>query len=158
MPVVHPEQASPKHAKSAFRFLAAAGFNLVEERSTGGDSFRDGWLLTYESREMRVVVQYLDSQLEVCFRPRDRLFSATYLAIDREFFDRRSGFGGDMFPPEKLAAVIDRIAADIERNYQPVIAADPTVWREIQLRVEAAARRGSRLHKTEFSCRGSSYN
>jgi hypothetical protein len=139
------EQASLKHAKSAFRFLTVAGFKLTEKRSTGGDSLHDGWRLTYQSREMRVTVEYFDYQFEVRFRPRGSISSATYLAIDRELFDRRSGFGGNMFHGEKLAEAIDRTAADIEQNYSSVLAADPAMWSEIQRRIEAAANRRRHL-------------
>ena len=143
MAEVHPEQASPAHAEAAFGFLTGLGFARTERFVTGGQGFRDGWRLTYESAELQVAVQYMDAQFEVHFR-RDGL-DASYLFIDRELFGRRSGFGGDMFPPRKLGPAIDRIAADIRSNYGDVLAASPEVWRRIRRQLEAPATKGPRL-------------
>ncbi len=140
---VHPYQASPAHAVAAFGFLAALGFACVERFVTGGVSFRDGWRLTYESVELQVAVQYIDVQFEVHFR-RGGL-DASYLFLDRELFSRRSGFGGDMFPRQKLGPAIDRIANDIRDNYGDVLAASPEVWRRIRQQLEAPTTRGPRL-------------
>lgn len=143
MAAVHPEQASPAHAEAAFSFLSDRGFSRVERFVTGGDGFRDGWRLTYESAELRVTVQYMDAQFEVHFSRGE--LDASYLFVDRELFGRRSGFGGDMFPPQKLGPVIDRIAGDIRNNYGEVLAASPEVWRRIQRQLEAPATKRPRL-------------
>lgn len=140
---VHPQQASPAHAEAAFGFLADLGFARVERLVTGGDSFRDGWRLTYDSGELLVTVQYMDAQFEVHFRRGE--LDASYLFLDRELFGRRSGFGGDMFPPQKLASVIDRIADDIRTNYGNILAASPEVWRGIRRHLNALATKGPRL-------------
>jgi len=140
---VHPEQAGPARAEAAFGFLISRGFACVERFVTGGHSFRDGWRLTYQSAELQVTVQYMDMQFEVHFRrgPVD----ASYLFIDRELFGRRSGFGGDLFPPQKLGPVIDRVADDIRGNYGQVLAASSHVWRRIQQQLEAPSTKGPRL-------------
>ena len=140
---VHPEQASPAHAEIAFGFLADLGFALVERWVTGVNSFRDGWRLTYEGPGTRVVVQYMDAQFDVYIRRGE--LDASYLFIDRELFGRRSGFGGDMFPPQKLGPVIDRIADDIRRNYGPILAGHDDVWQAIQRQLQAPKVKGRRL-------------
>ena len=85
----------------------------------------------------------MDMQFGVHFRrgPLD----ASYLFIDRELFVRRSGFGGDVFPPQKLGAVIDRVADDIRSNYGQVLAASPPVWRRIRQQLEAPSTKGPEL-------------
>jgi hypothetical protein len=104
--VVHPLQASPTMAKTAFAFLGPLGFTLQERWVTGGESFRDGWRLTFSGPTIQVIVQYMDAQFEVTFaRPG---IAVSYLEMDRDLFDRRSGFQGDMFPPRKLEAAINR--------------------------------------------------
>jgi hypothetical protein len=97
---MHPVQASPAVAEQAFTFLLARGFTLHERWVTGGESFRDGWRLTYASLSIQVIVQYMDAQFEVHFVHSD--LDVSYLELDRALFGRRSGFHGDMFPPEKL--------------------------------------------------------
>jgi hypothetical protein len=127
---VHPEQASPAHAETAFGFFRDLGFDLVGRRVTGGNSFRDGWQLTYQGPSVLVIVQYMDSQLEIHFARGDQ--SAEYLFIDRELFGRRSGLGGNMFPPHKLAPIVDRLASDIRDNYGPILGGDDQVWTRIK--------------------------
>lgn len=140
---VHPEQASPAHAEVAFGFLSDLGFVLVERWVTGGNDFRGGWRLTYDSSELRVIVQYLDVEFEVHFRRGE--LDASYLFIDRELFGRRSGFGGDMFPPQKLASAIDRIADDIRQNYATILAGDVEAWRRIEHLLKTPPAKGNRL-------------
>jgi hypothetical protein len=94
---IHPLQANPALAEKEFDFLAGLGFALQERWVTGGESFRDGWRLTFLGPTIKVVVQYLDAQFEVHFVRGD--LDISYLEIDRDLFARRSGFHGDMFPP-----------------------------------------------------------
>jgi len=122
-------QSSPQTAESAFSFLIERGFALEERWITGGESFKDGWRLSYHSPAVRVVVQYLDMQFEVHFQKAARTVS--YLVIDRELFDRRSGFHGDMFPPEKLEGAITRIADDILKHYDHILSGDEHEWDRI---------------------------
>jgi len=37
---------------------------------------------------------------------------------------------GDMFPPDKLASAIQRVAADIEQHYGSLLRAEPAAWTE----------------------------
>ena len=62
---MHPVQASPAVAEQAFTFLLARGFTLHERWVTGGESFRDGWRLTYASLSIQVIVQYMASAIVV---------------------------------------------------------------------------------------------
>jgi len=137
---VHPMQASPEVAETAFTFLGQLGFTLEERWVTGGESFRDGWRLSYSSPHVQVFVQYLDSQFEVRFRRGS--ITATYLAIDEGLFARRSGFHGNMFPPQKLEQAVGRIAKDIRELYTPILTGDAGEWIRIA-RLEKAESRQS---------------
>jgi hypothetical protein len=126
---LHPLQTNPAFAEKEFNFLARLGFALQERWVTGGESFRDGWRLTFLGPKIKVVVQYMDAQFEVHFVRGD--LDVSYLEMDRDLFARRSGFHGDMFPPQKLEAAVTRIAADIRANYGPVLGADDGEWNRI---------------------------
>jgi hypothetical protein len=80
-------------------------------------------------------------QLDVVFTR--AAISADYWSVDRELFARRSGYYGNMFPAQKLAAAIDRVAADIRDHYGPVLAGDEQMW----CRIEAV------LNATELKAR-----
>jgi len=122
-------QASPRLAEDAFAFLGPLGFVLQERRVTGGDSFRDGWLLSFVGPKINLTVKYLDAQFEVHFLRAG--LTVSYLEIDRDLFDRRSGFHGDMFPPQKLEGAIPRIAADIDAHYRGILAGDDEEWNRL---------------------------
>jgi hypothetical protein len=96
---------------------------------TGGESFKDGWSLTFAGPTVQLIVQYLDVQFEVHF-VRDGI-DVSYLEMDRDLFDRRSGFHGDMFPPEKLEGAITQIAKDIRENYAGTLSGDEDEWKRI---------------------------
>ena len=128
--MTHPDQASPQTAESLFGFLVQLGFKLEERWITGGESFRDGWRLSYSSLQVRVVIQYLDSQFEVHFLRAG--ISASYLDIDRDLFCRRSGFHGNMFPPRKLEAAMAQIADDIRKHYRSILSGDDGEWTRIE--------------------------
>jgi hypothetical protein len=110
----HPLQASTEAAETAFAFLSQLGFVLDERWITGGESFRDGWRLSYSSSQVQVVVQYLDSQFEVSFTR--SATTVTYLTIDQELFDRRSGYHGDMFRRRRSAMRSTRSPQTFERT------------------------------------------
>ena len=116
-------------AESAFEFLINRGFTLEERWVTGGESFKDGWRLSYSSPAIRLTVQYLDAQFEIHFERAG--VSASYLAIDRDLFGRRSGFHGDMFPPQKLEGTVTRIAEDISKHYDRILSGDESEWTRI---------------------------
>ena len=129
MTTLDPIQASPDYAEARFHFLIGLGFHLDERWVSGGNSYRDGWRLCYSSSTVRVTVSYLDMQLEIVFTKSDT--SADYLLVDRELFARRSGFHGNMFPPQKLTKAIDRMSADVQEHYGSILAGDDAVWQRI---------------------------
>lgn len=139
---VHPLQASPKFAEDAFAFLGPLGFTLQERRVTRGDSFKDGWLLSFAGPKINLTVQYTDAQFEVHFVRAG--LTVSYLEIDRDLFDRRSGFHGDMFPPQELERAIPRIATDIDTHYQGILAGDDDEWNRL-VRLKAKPREAPRL-------------
>ena len=116
---MHPDQASPGRAKTAFGFLSDLGFRLQERSVSGGNTSRDGWQLVYSNNAVIVTVQYLDMQLEVFFIRAG--LKADYLFLDRELFARRSGLHGSMFPPEKVGPVVDRVATNIQEQFQSIL-------------------------------------
>ena len=122
-------QATPVVAETAFSFLASMGFVLEERWVTGGDSFRDGWRLTFVGPKTRVIVQYMDMQFEVHFIRGE--LKTTYLELDRDLFGRRSGFHGDMFPPDKLERAVRTIAEDVRQNYGGTLLGEDDAWLEI---------------------------
>lgn len=138
----HPLQADPTFAEKEFGFLAQLGFVRDERLVTGGESFRDGWRLTFIGPKTKVVVQYMDAQFEVHFVQGQ--LEASYLEMDRDLHARRSGFHGDMFPPQKLEAAVTRIAADIRANYGSVLSGDRDEWARIE-RLKAQGPKSARL-------------
>jgi hypothetical protein len=126
---IHPLQATPDYAETAFGFLQSQGFGQTERWVTGGDSSRDGWRLTYESPNIRLTVEYLDAQFDVQFSRAG--LEVSYFLLDRVLFNRRSGFHGNMFAPQKLANVIDRVAADVRDHYGLVLTGDRDAWAEV---------------------------
>ena len=135
MPRSHPDQSDPTRAETAFGFLVERGYRLDERFVSGGNTFRDGWRLVYAAQGATVTVRYFDMQFEVLFS-RDGI-EVDYLFIDRELFGRRSGFHGNMFPPQKLGPVIDRVAADIRDHFGPVLDGGREEWARIKRRFEA---------------------
>lgn len=136
---LHPDQASPGHAKAAFAFLEGLGFLIGDDWVTGGESYRDGWRLGYASETVTVTVEYLDQQLEVLFMRGN--VEADYLVIDRELFGWKSGLHGDMFPPDKVGPVIDAIAVDIRDNYGAILRGEDAEWARIERIVRAPEER-----------------
>lgn len=126
---VHPLQASPQFAEDAFAFLGALGFTVEERRVTGGASFKDGWSLFFVGPKINITVQYMDAQFEVHFVRAG--LTVSYLEIDRDVFNRRGGFHGDMFSPEKLEEAMPRIAVDIDAHYRGILAGDDHVWNRL---------------------------
>ena len=135
---VHPLQATPDYAETAFGFLQGKGFEQTERWVTGGDSFKDGWRLTYESANTRVAIEYLDGQFDVQFA-RSGL-AVSYFVLDRVLFNRRSGFHGNMFAPEKLGHVIDRVATDVRDHYDLTLRGDKEAWEELDRARQQPAR------------------
>ncbi len=135
MPGLHPLQASPAHAEKAFRFLTALGYQLEKREITGGQSFRDGWHLRYARPGVVVTVEYMDQQLQVRFEHAG--VTSDFLSIDRGIFGSRSGLHGDMFPPQKLAAAIDLVAAQVHDDFGPILEGEEDAWHRIEQLREA---------------------
>jgi hypothetical protein len=129
-----PLQARPDYAEKQFDFLAPLGFKQIDRWISGGESFKDGWKLIYQSNAVLVSVEYLDMQFDVCFVRNG--VSASYFALDRNLFGRRSGFYGNMFPTEKLANAIDRVAADVRDHYETILTGSLDSWAAISNIVE----------------------
>ena len=83
--------------------------------------------------------QYLDWQFNVIFT--HETTTASFLMIDRELHARRSGFFGDVFPPDKLARAIDRVAADIRDDYSNVFTGEAATWAKLKRLRETPATR-----------------
>jgi hypothetical protein len=89
-------------AKREFAFLTEQGFALVEQQPPTSASFRDGFHLRYALDPVDLVVDYYDMELVPSFhRGAER---ASYHFIDRHLFANASGYGGAMFPVDKLTA------------------------------------------------------
>lgn len=139
---LHPDQASPSRAEVAFAFLRELGFRLDDRWVSGGTSFRDGWRLIYSAPALTVTVQYLDQEFQVLFARAG--VQVDYLFIDRELFGRRSGFHGNMFPPQKVGQAIDHQAGDIREHFGSILLGEEDVWTDI-IRLLNAPKFGTRL-------------
>ncbi|NTW17067.1 MAG: hypothetical protein HGA41_06370 [Syntrophaceae bacterium] len=116
-------------AKDRFAFLETLGFRLTKEEWPTGDSFKDGFRLTYTGSPVSVVVEYYDMELVIWFhRERERV---PYLFVDQELEAKRTGFAGCMFPRNKLAGAVNRMAEDIRLNYEHIIRGDKEVWTKL---------------------------
>ena len=122
-------------AERSFGFIRERGFELVNRVPAPNDYFRQGWVLEYRSRLVDVRIEYGDWEFNVVFTYGPT--KASYLMIDRELHARRSGFHGDMFPPEKLAGVIEQIAGDIRAHYSDVLAGEDATWAKLKRLSEA---------------------
>jgi hypothetical protein len=116
-------------AKREFTFLTEQDFRLVEERPTQSVSFRDGFHLRYASHSVDLVVDYYDMELLPTFHRGAQ--QASYYFIDRYLFSNASGFGGAMFPLDKLAAALRVVVTDIREHYGAVLSGDDTTWHKI---------------------------
>jgi len=63
--------------------------------------------------------------------------TASYLMIDRELHGSSSDLHGDMFPSDKLAPTLERVATDIAEHYAGVLAGEPALWVKLTRLVEA---------------------
>ena len=116
-------------AKREFAFLTEQGFALVEQQPPTSASFRDGFHLRYAHDPVDLVVDYYDMELVPSFhRGAER---ASYHFIDRYLFANASGYGGAMFPVDKLAAALHAVAVDVREHYGLVLSGDDTTWRKI---------------------------
>jgi hypothetical protein len=116
-------------AKVEFSFLTEQGFNLLEQRRATGISFKDGFHFRYSRPPIDLIVEYYDMELMPMFcRGKEKV---SYYFIDRYLFSNASGYAGCMFPLNKLAEPIQKIALDIKANYGLVLSGDNTTWGKI---------------------------
>ncbi len=116
-------------AKDRFAFLETMGLRLTKEQWPNGDSFKDGFQLTYTASVVSVAIEYYDVELVIWFlKERERV---PYLFIDQELASNRSGFAGCMFPRNKLAEAVFKMAEDIRLNYGHILNGDKDVWTNI---------------------------
>ena len=129
--VAYPEFLTICHsAKDRFDFLEkVSGLRLTEEAWPAGDSFRDGFHLSYTGHPVSVLVEYYDMELVIWFKKSHE--KVPYLFIDHELMNNRSGFAGCMFPRNKLADAVSRMADDIRLHYDDVLAGDVHVWQRL---------------------------
>jgi len=113
-------------AEAVFEFLGAYGLRLAKRH--GPEAARGPyWSLRYEAPRLVVTVGYADYQFDVTFEADGQ--RVEYFYLDQHAFDRRSGYHGNMFPPdERLPAVIDHVADDIRSHFQALLSLDAKAW------------------------------
>ena len=116
-------------AKDRFAFLETMGLRLTKEQWPTGDSFKDGFRLTYTGSVVSVIVEYYEMELVIWFQKEPE--RVPYLFLDQELAANRSGFAGCMFPRNKLAAALGKMAEDIRLNYDNVLRGDKDVWAKL---------------------------
>ncbi len=128
--VPYDEFLSICHATTAqFAFLEKAGFRLTKELWPSGDSYKDGFQLTFSSSSVSVIVEYYDMEVVIWFvKDNERI---SYLFVDHELMANKSGFAGCMFTRNQLARVINRMAEDIRLNYGAILAGDENSWKRM---------------------------
>jgi hypothetical protein len=116
--------------KKDFGFLESLGFRIESESEGTYASFKDGFGVSYVSKEVGFSVAYCDMELEIVFK-KGRI-AAPYLFLDHNLHANASGWAGIMFPVEKLSSIIEAAAKDIEARYGPVLRGDDSVWQKIE--------------------------
>jgi hypothetical protein len=82
-----------------------------------------------------VEIDYGDQEFRVWFRRAG--VAADFRTIDRELLGSRSRFQGDMFPPQKLKAAIDLVAAQVHDGFSSILEGEERVWQQIAKVVNA---------------------
>ena len=118
-----------KLAKNKFSFLEELGFKLIKSDLPRTVSFRDGGYLLYKKSNIEIKIEYEEMQFNIVFR--NSLQKVNYYFIDEVLFNNASGYKGDMFPLDKLEAVILFCAQDIQKNYLAIIKGDIGIWEKI---------------------------
>ena len=122
-------------AKDQFAFLESIGLHLAKEQWPFGDSFKDGFQLSYSGFPVSVTVEYYDMELVIWFEmARDRV---SYLLVDHEMMGNRSGFAGCMFSRDRLSDAVRRMAEDIRLNYGPLLSGEAGTWKRLMALVHA---------------------
>jgi hypothetical protein len=116
--------------KKSFAFLRPFGFRMESERESTYASFKDGFEVTYVSKDLSLRVAYYDMELDIVFKKGP--IAAPYLFLDHNLHANASGLAGCMFPFDKLAPVIESAAKDIQTHYEAVLRGDATAWQKIE--------------------------
>jgi hypothetical protein len=116
--------------KKSFAFLLPLGFGIESEREGTYASFKDGFEVTYVSKDLSLRFAYYDMELDIVFKKGP--IAAHYLFLDHNLHANASGFAGCMFPFDKLESVIESVAKDIRTHYEAVLRGDATVWQKIE--------------------------
>jgi hypothetical protein len=130
-------------AKTCFSFLSQLGFHIESEREGTYAFFKDGFEVSYVSKDVGVRVTYYDAELEVVFKKGK--IAAPYLFLDHNLYANASGLAGNMFLFDKLAPVIESVAKDIEANYEAILRGDAAQWQRIEKLVSAPKEKKSSL-------------
>ena len=121
--------------KKDFGFLEALGYRIKSEYEGTYSSFKDGFDISYVSKDLTARIAYYDMELEIVFQKGKIL--APYLFLDINLFSNASGLSGIMFAHDKLAPVIEDAAKDIRTNYESILIGDITAWKKIEKLVTA---------------------
>ena len=71
-----------------------------------------------------------------------------YLFVDHELMASQDGFAGCMFPRNKLADAINRMAKDISLNYRHILSAEEGVWNRMSALWHAPREKGN-FHESQ---------
>jgi hypothetical protein len=123
-------------AKKDFGFLSGLGFRIESENEGTYASFKDGFSISYVSKDVAFRAAYYDMELEIVFQ-KGRI-AAPYLLLDHNLRANASGWAGVMFPFDKLSPVLEAAAKDIEAHYGSVLRGDASMWQKIEKLVLAS--------------------
>ncbi len=73
----------------------------------------------------------------------------SYLFIDYEIFNNRSGLQGTMFSSDKLQRVLEKTGKDIKDNYGDILKGDPFIWKRISKKMEEAHQKNEKVRLEE---------
>src|SRR5690606_6829627 len=121
--------------KKDFCFLEALSYRIKSEHDVTYSSFKDGFDISYASKDLTARIAYYDMELEIVFQKGKIL--APYLFLDINLFSNASGLSGIMFAHDKLAPVIEDAAKDIRTNYESILIGDIAAWKKIEKLVTA---------------------
>ena len=119
-----------EQTRKRFSFLQDNGFKIVEEYEGDYGSFKSGFWLEYRTKLVEIRIVYGDMEFHVYFKKGS--LRTDYLFLDKNLNANASGYAGCMFPLNKLALVIDEIAADIAANYIRVLNGEEMIWQRIE--------------------------
>jgi hypothetical protein len=133
---------SYKIALDSFCFLESAGFQLAEKQEATGNNARyDGWHFEWNG-PINIRIEYYEMEFNVIFSSHGSRTS--YLFVDYEIFNNRSGLQGTMFSSDKLQHALEKTGKDIKDNYGDILKGDPFIWKKISKKVEEAQQKNKK--------------